>query len=194
MKKNLIKIFLICLTLAACGGGDLKDKLGISHKGPDEFRVVSRPPLSVPPEFNLRPPRSSTNERIASDVGATEQARNQVINANNPFASQALSYTAVSPVSSGSLPSRSDSHFLSNAGADKSSSTIRETLRDESENGVEAKDSTYLIPLGKREDPLVDAKKEAERLKKAKDEHTSPSEGTTPVIEQKGGGLLGNIF
>lgn len=43
------------LTVAACGG--LKDDLGLSKEAPDEFAVVRNAPLSLPPDFNLRPPR-----------------------------------------------------------------------------------------------------------------------------------------
>ncbi len=31
--------------------------LGLSNQPPDEFAVVDRPPLSMPPDYNLRPPR-----------------------------------------------------------------------------------------------------------------------------------------
>jgi len=43
------------LTVAACGG--LKNDLGLSKEAPDEFAVVRNAPLSLPPDFNLRPPR-----------------------------------------------------------------------------------------------------------------------------------------
>lgn len=43
------------LALAACGG--VKDDLGLSKEAPDEFAVVRNAPLSLPPDFNLRPPK-----------------------------------------------------------------------------------------------------------------------------------------
>lgn len=42
------------LALAGCGG--LGDALGLSKRPPDEFEVVAKKPLTVPPDFNLRPP------------------------------------------------------------------------------------------------------------------------------------------
>ena len=42
------------LTLAACEG--LKDTLGWNKQSPDEFVVVTRAPLTLPPDFTLRPP------------------------------------------------------------------------------------------------------------------------------------------
>lgn len=42
------------LALGACGG--LRQSIGLTKVVPDEFMTVSTAPLSVPPEFGLRPP------------------------------------------------------------------------------------------------------------------------------------------
>mgnify|MGYP005856229123 CR=1 FL=1 len=42
------------LALAGCSG--LGQALGLSKRPPDEFEVVAKQPLTVPPDFNLRPP------------------------------------------------------------------------------------------------------------------------------------------
>jgi hypothetical protein len=42
------------LLLSACS--NFKQVLGIEPTSPDEFAVESRAPLTVPPDFNLRPP------------------------------------------------------------------------------------------------------------------------------------------
>ncbi len=41
--------------LAACGG-TVQQKLGLERRVPDEFQVVRRAPLTLPPDFTLRPP------------------------------------------------------------------------------------------------------------------------------------------
>lgn len=53
---------LICLVMiAGCGGGnDIKSTLGLRRQAPDEFVVISNPPLRVPPEFKLTPPSSDS--------------------------------------------------------------------------------------------------------------------------------------
>lgn len=50
------KIIIIGLTLAvaACSGWGKKE-LGIANISPDETVVESRKPLSLPPEFDVRP-------------------------------------------------------------------------------------------------------------------------------------------
>jgi hypothetical protein len=48
--------------LAACssGGGNWKQAIGIEPTSPDEFAVESRAPLTIPPDFDLRPPAPGT--------------------------------------------------------------------------------------------------------------------------------------
>jgi hypothetical protein len=42
--------------LALCGCGSASKALGVGKNSPDEFRVVARAPLVVPPDYSLRPP------------------------------------------------------------------------------------------------------------------------------------------
>src|SRR5258708_19942516 len=41
--------------LAGCGG-DTRKVLGLDKVAPDEFKIVNRAPLSLPPDYALRPP------------------------------------------------------------------------------------------------------------------------------------------
>ena len=45
--------------LPACGD-DASDAFGYGKSAPDEFTVISRPPLILPPDYNLRPPGSGS--------------------------------------------------------------------------------------------------------------------------------------
>ena len=50
---------LAALGIAAvglCACGHVSNALGVGKNGPDEFRVVARAPLVVPPDYSLRPP------------------------------------------------------------------------------------------------------------------------------------------
>ena len=57
--RALIKIYFIPIAiiflLYGCGG--VKEKIGLIKKAPDEFQVYQSKPLSVPPNFELRPPK-----------------------------------------------------------------------------------------------------------------------------------------
>jgi hypothetical protein len=58
--------------LSACGGGEtVGEALGYELTGPDEMAVIKRPPLTVPPDFNLRPPRSGEDVALAKDASST---------------------------------------------------------------------------------------------------------------------------
>lgn len=67
MRKLTALVGLAVLALSACAG--VKDKMGLAKQSPDEFMVMSRAPLSLPPDYTERP------------VASIEQA-NQV---KNPF-------------------------------------------------------------------------------------------------------------
>ena len=45
------------LGVAACSGDELTRTFGLTRDAPDEFQVTTRAPLSMPPDFTLRPPR-----------------------------------------------------------------------------------------------------------------------------------------
>lgn len=59
------------LTLGACGHAS--DALGLSKLTPDEFRVVSKAPLTLPPDYDLRPP--SPGEPRPQELQPESQAR-----------------------------------------------------------------------------------------------------------------------
>ena len=49
-------IFMLNLSLLSGCGSELSDVLGTNKMPPDEFTILTKPPLIVPPEYNLRPP------------------------------------------------------------------------------------------------------------------------------------------
>ena len=62
---------MVAAMLLAGGCQGLKEDLGIGVKrAPDEFRTYSRAPLSVPPDFALRPPATATGAEPTSAGGS----------------------------------------------------------------------------------------------------------------------------
>src|SRR5690349_9546598 len=129
MKRSSILIALSALALSACGGNSVKETLGLERSAPDEFRVVSRPPLSVPPQFSLRPP--ATYDTTGGD-SASRQAQSLVTGKGD---TAAPTDTAVMPVkvtntkrTAKSSASNADSQFLKDAGADQADPRVRESL------------------------------------------------------------------
>ena len=56
MRKKFSSALFLLVSLTACESYDVKSTLGLKKPSPDEFMVISNPPLSVPPEFNLQQP------------------------------------------------------------------------------------------------------------------------------------------
>lgn len=189
---------LALLLLAACGG-DLKDSLGLTHRAPDEYRVYSRPPLSVPPDFNLQAPgngsaaglNQAADQAHSALLGTAPQAPISATPAS-PFVN--LSATATQPVTSSSLPSASDAKFLSDAGATQADPHVRSKIQDEADTALTTKDSSYLITPSTTTEPVIDPAKEANRIKQDKDQNKPVTTGETPVIVPKDKGILGDWF
>ena len=58
--------------LAGCSGS-VQESLGLGKRQPDEFQVVRRAPLVLPPDFNLRPPEPGAAGPATQDVSAQAQ-------------------------------------------------------------------------------------------------------------------------
>ena len=63
------------ITLTACGHA--AESLGMTKSTPDEFRVVSKPPLVMPPDYALRPP--SPGEPTPVELQADSAARQTLL-------------------------------------------------------------------------------------------------------------------
>lgn len=196
-----------CLAaLSACSSGSVKDTLGLNRAAPDEFRVVSRPPLSVPPQFSLRPPAAPGE--AAGAVLADKKAEALVLGtgsgSGNTFMLQpGAADTAVVPVTAGSITHSKketpESNFLQQAGVTGAHPNIRQVLEQDRATAtqpVEEEESWWktLSVLPSKKDPTVDAKKEAERIRQNKDEDKPITEGETPEVKGRDTGVLGRIL
>ena len=56
--RGVVVVSAICLAASSliAGCGDFKKTIGLEPTLPDEFAVESRAPLTIPPDFDLRPP------------------------------------------------------------------------------------------------------------------------------------------
>ncbi|HTT78522.1 MAG TPA: DUF3035 domain-containing protein [Stellaceae bacterium] len=63
------------------GCSNFKQIIGIDQPAPDEFAVESNAPLTIPPDFNLRPPEPGAPR--PHQVTAAEKAQ-EIINAAGP--------------------------------------------------------------------------------------------------------------
>ena len=75
MSKHLMTASItMALLIGITGCSDFRRAVGKEKSSPDEFEVVVRPPLSLPPGFSDRPEDIIAADRKASGVGAETSA------------------------------------------------------------------------------------------------------------------------
>jgi hypothetical protein len=71
--RLLAVLTLAALALGGCGG-TVQERLGMGKRAPDEFQVVRRAPLVMPPNYDLRPPEPGAAPSQQQDPAAQAQA------------------------------------------------------------------------------------------------------------------------
>lgn len=197
-RSKYVLVALLAL-LTACADGSVRDTLGLNRNAPDEFSVVSRPPLSLPPEFTLRPPRPGEEPRgLATD----EQARSLLtgkpasVSTENSLEAPTVN-SAVTPVLRNDTLSNGASTLLKRAGSQPTDESIRSTLGEDAARPVDTSKAKTLIDQlsgAEKNEPTVDAKKEAERLRDNKDAGKALSDGDVPEELPEKRSLIDRIF
>jgi len=171
--------------LVALGGcSQARQALGLTKQAPDEFQVVARAPLSLPPDYNLRPPEPGAPR---PQEGTT---RDQ--------AKTALFGTYDSGFASDMEGSPGEIALLQSAGATGIDPNIRK-LVDQETNRLMAEDKKFIDSLifWRNPDPygeVVDPVAEQQRLQENAALGKPATEGETPIIERRERGLLEGIF
>jgi hypothetical protein len=158
MMKALPVMALACAALALTGCDSIRSAAGMSKAAPDEFAVVTKAPLIMPPDYNLRPPRPG-----AAPLNQTlpTQAAQASLFSNDP--------AAVASTITGKY-SQGEKLLLANAGAAVTNPTIRQQIAADNAN-LEASDPSFTdrllfsTPTDQNGHP-VNADAEAERLGK----------------------------
>ncbi|MCF8496191.1 MAG: DUF3035 domain-containing protein [Alphaproteobacteria bacterium] len=180
MKKSRVFYFTVIIAfgfaglgLSSCSGA--RDTLGLTKKPPDEFAVVKRAPLSMPPDYALRPPQPGVARPQEQEM--SEEARQAV------FGNEQISGTAV--------PSgNAENALLREAGTEISDPAIRQKVDSETASlGDQNKPvAQKLLGIIKPSDTpsatVVNATEESKRLQKNAEEGKPVTEGQTPSIEE----------
>ena len=178
---------LLVATLAGCSS--LSSILGADKTPPDEFRVVSRAPLSLPPDYGLTAPQPGAQRPQETDIRQT--ARQIVVDRDSGVVRQEQN-----PAFAGRDPG--EAAFLRLAGANSADPSIRAVVNRESSVLAEAEtgfvDSLMFWNSPQAPGVVVDADKEARRLRENAALGRSPTTGETPTIRRKGDGLTQGIL
>jgi hypothetical protein len=178
----------LILALPACEG--VRNQLGLNKSAPDEFRVVSRAPLTLPPDFSLRPPEPGAPRPQTGT--ASDQAKRAVFRVDDRQGGTAAASTASSGRSLG------ESSLLKAAGADEVESDIRQIVDRETDRvNEESDDFINRLVFWRDSDPygkVVDPGEEAQRLRENAALGKDATEGETPTIERKKKALFEDLF
>jgi hypothetical protein len=194
----LLAALVVGLPLATGGCSGLKETLGLTKQSPDEFKVVSRAPLSMPPDYNLRPPTPGAPR--PQEGSPRDQAAAAVFQYSNTT-SAAMPADAIPPVGEGeseTAESSGESALLQSAGAAGVDPNIRqlvdsETAEDEANSKTLADTLTFWRepePYGEVIDPAAEQKRLQENSALGK----PVTEGETPTIVRRKKGILEGIF
>ncbi len=182
----------MALVLAATSLGgctDLRRALGLEKAPPDEFSVIEGSPLTLPPDYGLRPPRTPSDK--PPGIGAAESARSAVFRlADNGKPADAKPDNGLSP---------GEQALLTKAGAGAATSAIRVQVdKDNAQASKTDQSWTDSLLFWKSDAPpppvTVDAIGESKRLSENAAQGKPPTAGETPKIERDSHTLLDGLF
>ncbi len=92
MRRIIAPVFLLTASsVMLVGCSSTSRALGLTKEAPNEFNILTKAPLVVPPEYNLRPPRigessaennysqRAAREALVGDIDAAEPSRGEIV-------------------------------------------------------------------------------------------------------------------
>jgi hypothetical protein len=191
MFKTFRKIILLTsvFVTSACSNS-IKEKLGLHNNAPDEFKVVANTPLTVPPDFTLRPPMPGVNR--PQEVDLRQQAKETL------FERQLKNNNAGT--------SKSEDAFLKRAKISEADSGIKETLTQDEQKARAAEEAKKKQGLFEKiasffgfdsqpgaKQQISDTPKTLESNSQNNPTPKPQNDKNTPAATEKGG-LINNVF
>ncbi|MEH6494427.1 MAG: DUF3035 domain-containing protein [Pseudomonas marincola] len=185
-------VILSVLAVGLSGCENTRQALGIQgKKAPDEFAVLTKAPLIIPPDFSLRPP--SPGQKGPHDEMARTSARSALFGRKSSSGVISQEEANAAGTSAGELA------LLRQADAVDVDSSIRQLINEET--GVLAEDDQSLIERvmfwqeKSKPGTVVDAAKEQKRIQEnAALGNSAGDGGATPTIERRKKALLEGLF
>ena len=172
--KRVLFVIAGAALLTACENA--KESLGLETKPPDEFAVVKRAPLEMPPDYYLRPP--APGQQRPQELRTDQEAKQAV------FGAEAVQVQEQRPVSTG------ENILLQKTGATNIDPDIRRKVDAETaeiaEENIPGIDKIRGLVGQKVDTPatVVNAKEEAQRLKDNERSGLPANEGDVPTVDR----------
>ncbi|HEY0182705.1 MAG TPA: DUF3035 domain-containing protein [Rhodopila sp.] len=174
-------LIMTLIPLGGCSGDKLARTFGLTRDAPDEYTVTTRAPLSMPPDYNLRPPRPGA---------ARPQEQSERQQAQEALVPQSALDTPQSGSSAGQAA------LMEEAGP-AAPSDIRRRIDQDARYAADDDSFIDKVLYWRKPDSQhvqVDAQKESQRLRQNAALGEGPDVGQTPIIQQKKTGWFTDLF
>ena len=179
--KHITTIALALAAVVALSGcEDTRKALTQTKAAPDEFEVYTRAPLTLPPDYGLRPPSEDATQR--PEDNPEETAKRVVLGRD----AKRAPIQAATPGTTA---------LLAHAGAQNAKPDIRDTV-DRETSAYAKEDQNFMESLMFAPNPgvVVDPAKESKRIQENQALGKPVNEGDTPMIEKKHKAPLEGLF
>jgi hypothetical protein len=182
MRTRTLLILAAAAFLSACS--ETREVMGLNSAPPDEFAVVDHPPLTLPPDYSLHPPRPG--EPVFQSVQPAKQAAQALYGEDKM---QIVPQQGVSSLPSQNL-SPSEQALITGTGSANADPRIRSQLDREATQQVVTSRRLMDNILFWREPKqapatVVNASEERQRINAAKLNNQPVTSGGTPVFDPK---------
>jgi hypothetical protein len=169
------------ILLSGCSTDNLARTFGFTRDSPDEYTVTTRAPLSMPPDYNLRPPRPGAPR--PQEQSERQQAEEALV-----------PQTALNAPEGG--PSAGQAALIQEAGPPAPSDIRRKIDEDQryANNDDSFVDKVLYWRKPNNQPVQIDAQKEAQRLRENAALGAPPNVGDTPIIQQKKQSWFNSLF
>jgi hypothetical protein len=173
MTRPIALVAILAAAAASSGCASLSRAVGADKVSPDEFRVVTQAPLTLPPDYNLRPPRPGEPRPQELEPDADARA-------------------ALFGESVGREASGGERQLVDAAGATAANPDIRDTIDYESQ-GVVRRNEGFVDRLlaftgsGENTSDPLNPSDEARRLQEQDSIRRATGGGTVVIQRDRGG-------
>lgn len=179
--KQILRLAILAAGVAALTGcNTIRNATGLGKEPPDEFAVVTKAPLIMPPDYNLRPPREGAPP--LNQTPPTDAAQAALFDSGDASAAKPAA---------GDL-SESEKQLLTAANANSPDPSIRQLIATDGRAMEAANDSftqKVLFWQDKQSGTPVDADAEAKRIDAQKNGGVAPA--ATPARKTKDSATIG---
>jgi hypothetical protein len=185
-KKNITALSIVivaAVSLSACS--NVTKALTQTKAAPDEFAVYTRAPLTMPPDYGVRPKPGGKDEASSISGNPQETARRVLLNNSSQ---------RIQPVRAATPGTTA---LLTRAGVSKAEPDIRQAINRETTAYAEEDKTVIDSMLFWRENEtgtIVNADEETKRIQESQALGQPVNEGTTPDIKPKKKAPLEGVF